>query len=316
MARPEACDAIIQTLGLDAFREVPLQAWNWELVAPFNAGAVSFPVTGGDTITLAEGDVLQHRAAVVADLKRGAGGPVGGGEPGVDGEGNRDGGRVLGRVRCVDRVELAVGAGGHVQHAVAAERDRRAHPPFGVSANAPARRTVSAAVRDYRALYTQNITSATNDWTYYSARRVIMAYDDTCSSLSVRRFARIRTRLPRLPGLRAFFGTPMTRKVAAVLAESGDGPVVCDVSGLVEPDAFRFCWVTDFPMFEWDEDEGRWNAHHHPFTRPTPESAALLDNDPGAARAVAYDLRLSLASVLRDNVSGEQRWGAAVGYAF
>jgi aspartyl-tRNA synthetase len=60
--------------------------------------------------------------------------------------------------------------------------------------------------------------------------------------------------------------------------------------GLIDEDAWRFLWVTDFPMFEWDEQEERWTAVHHPFTRPTPESEALLDTDPGRATAIAYDL--------------------------
>ncbi len=60
--------------------------------------------------------------------------------------------------------------------------------------------------------------------------------------------------------------------------------------GLIDEDAWRFLWVTDFPMFEWDEEEGRWTAVHHPFTRPTPQSEALLDTDPGKATAIAYDL--------------------------
>jgi aspartyl-tRNA synthetase len=60
--------------------------------------------------------------------------------------------------------------------------------------------------------------------------------------------------------------------------------------GLVDESLWRFLWVTDFPMFEWDEDEQRWSAVHHPFTRPTDEGLALLDTDPAAATAVAYDL--------------------------
>jgi aspartyl-tRNA synthetase len=48
--------------------------------------------------------------------------------------------------------------------------------------------------------------------------------------------------------------------------------------------------VTDFPMFKWDADLERWDAEHHPFTRPTAESLPLLDTDPGAATAIAYDL--------------------------
>jgi aspartyl-tRNA synthetase len=60
--------------------------------------------------------------------------------------------------------------------------------------------------------------------------------------------------------------------------------------GLVDETAWKMLWVTDFPLLEWDEEENRWNAVHHPFTRPTPEGAALLDTDPGRAMAEAYDL--------------------------
>jgi aspartyl-tRNA synthetase len=60
--------------------------------------------------------------------------------------------------------------------------------------------------------------------------------------------------------------------------------------GLIDENAQRFLWVTDFPMFEWDAELERWDAVHHPFTRPNEEGLALLDSDPGAAKALAYDL--------------------------
>jgi len=56
---------------------------------------------------------------------------------------------------------------------------------------------------------------------------------------------------------------------------------------------FRFLWVTDFPMFEYDEKEGRWNAAHHPFTSPHEEDFDKLLSDPGAVRALAYDIVLN-----------------------
>jgi len=56
---------------------------------------------------------------------------------------------------------------------------------------------------------------------------------------------------------------------------------------------FRFLWVTDFPMFEWDETEGRWNAAHHPFTSPHEEDMPILESDPGSARSLAYDVVLN-----------------------
>ena len=60
--------------------------------------------------------------------------------------------------------------------------------------------------------------------------------------------------------------------------------------GLIPDDVFEFTWITDFPMFEWSDDDARWAAKHHPFTRPAPGSEATFDADPGAALALAYDL--------------------------
>ena len=60
--------------------------------------------------------------------------------------------------------------------------------------------------------------------------------------------------------------------------------------GLVEESSWRFVWITDFPLFEWDEEDGRWKAVHHPFTRPAPGFEELVATDPGAAPALAYDL--------------------------
>jgi aspartyl-tRNA synthetase len=56
---------------------------------------------------------------------------------------------------------------------------------------------------------------------------------------------------------------------------------------------FRFLWVTDFPMFEYDEKEGRWNAAHHPFTSPHEQDMDKLESDPGAVRSLAYDVVLN-----------------------
>jgi aspartyl-tRNA synthetase len=60
--------------------------------------------------------------------------------------------------------------------------------------------------------------------------------------------------------------------------------------GLIGENAWSWLWVTDFPMFEWKEEEKRWVAVHHPFTRPTPEWEERFDADPANARAYAYDL--------------------------
>jgi aspartyl-tRNA synthetase len=62
---------------------------------------------------------------------------------------------------------------------------------------------------------------------------------------------------------------------------------------LVDESAWRFLWVTDFPLMEFDPQERRYNSLHHPFTAPVDEDLALLDSDPGRVRAKAYDLVLN-----------------------
>lgn len=60
--------------------------------------------------------------------------------------------------------------------------------------------------------------------------------------------------------------------------------------GLRDKNKFVCLWIVDFPLFEWDEESGRFMAVHHPFTSPKPEDIHLLDTDPGAVRANAYDM--------------------------
>ncbi|MDA8571832.1 aspartate--tRNA ligase [Flavobacteriaceae bacterium] len=62
---------------------------------------------------------------------------------------------------------------------------------------------------------------------------------------------------------------------------------------LRNPKEFAPLWITDFPLLEWDEDTQRYHAMHHPFTAPKPEDIKLLDTDPGAVKANAYDLVLN-----------------------
>jgi aspartyl-tRNA synthetase len=60
--------------------------------------------------------------------------------------------------------------------------------------------------------------------------------------------------------------------------------------GLRQRNAFKPLWIVDFPLLEWDEENKRFHAMHHPFTSPKPEDMELLDTDPGAVRANAYDM--------------------------
>ncbi|RIH88564.1 aspartate--tRNA ligase [Calidithermus roseus] len=62
-------------------------------------------------------------------------------------------------------------------------------------------------------------------------------------------------------------------------------------------EGFRFLWVVDFPLLEWDEEGGRWTYMHHPFTSPNLEDLELLERDPGRVRAYAYDLVMNGAEV-------------------
>lgn len=62
---------------------------------------------------------------------------------------------------------------------------------------------------------------------------------------------------------------------------------------LTRPDDYRFLWITEFPMLEWDEEENRYVAVHHPFTAPMDEDINYIDSDPGKVRAKAYDIVLN-----------------------
>jgi aspartyl-tRNA synthetase len=90
------------------------------------------------------------------------------------------------------------------------------------------------------------------------------------------------------PGSTALFAADEPERVSRVL-----GALRVHLGrelGLIDEEAWRFVWITDFPMFEWSDDDGRWAARHHPFTRPAPEFEDTFDQDPGAALAYAYDL--------------------------
>lgn len=74
------------------------------------------------------------------------------------------------------------------------------------------------------------------------------------------------------------------------------GALRCEVAnrlGLLNNNEFKFLWVTEFPLLEWDEEEGRFFAMHHPFTAPMEEDWEYIDSDPGRVRARAYDIVLN-----------------------
>jgi len=68
---------------------------------------------------------------------------------------------------------------------------------------------------------------------------------------------------------------------------------IARILGLLDKDNYVFVWITDFPLLEWDEDDKRWCAVHHPFTAPMDEDVDFVEADPGRCRAKAYDLVLN-----------------------
>jgi aspartyl-tRNA synthetase len=90
------------------------------------------------------------------------------------------------------------------------------------------------------------------------------------------------------PGATVLFAAdswPMTSRVLSALRLH-----IGRELGLIDEAVPRWLWVTDFPMFEWDDEAQRWSAVHHPFTRPTAEWTDRFDDDPRRALAHAYDL--------------------------
>ena len=63
--------------------------------------------------------------------------------------------------------------------------------------------------------------------------------------------------------------------------------------GLLKKDEYRFVWITEFPLLEWSEELGRYQAMHHPFTMPMEEDLQYIESDPGRVRAKAYDIVLN-----------------------
>ena len=93
------------------------------------------------------------------------------------------------------------------------------------------------------------------------------------------------------PGDLLLFAADRDKIVFSVL-----GALRCELADqleLVNKDDYRFLWVTEFPVFEWSDEENRYMAMHHPFTMPMEEDLDLLDTDMGKARAKAYDIVLN-----------------------
>ena len=109
-------------------------------------------------------------------------------------------------------------------------------------------------------------------------------------------------------GIARFLGSVAAQAIEALDASPGDvalfvadgrqtacqslGAVRTALGAELQPDGHRFCWITDFPLFEWNEDEQRWDPSHHPFSMPQEQDLERLDTDPGSVHGKVYDLVL------------------------
>jgi aspartyl-tRNA synthetase len=159
---------------------------------------------------------------------------------------------------------------------------------FGVFANAPCVRFLNVP-QAFSRLELQRLEEVAKEWGAKGLAYLVFDEEGEVRSpiakfLSEPELARFRAE----PGSTVLFGADEPTLVARVLGALREH--LARELELVDEEAYQFTWITDFPMFEWSEDEGRWGAVHHPFTRPAPEWEEGFDQDPGAARALAYDL--------------------------
>jgi aspartyl-tRNA synthetase len=159
---------------------------------------------------------------------------------------------------------------------------------FGVFAGAPCVRFLRVP-RAYSRAELERLEAAAKEWGATGLAYLVYPEDGDVRSpiakfLSATELEALRSE----PGTTLLFGAGEPAAVSRVLGALR--LLVGDELGLVDEAAWRPLWVVDFPMFDWDDDEQAWKANHHPFTSPTPESEPLLDTDPGAAVAQAYDL--------------------------
>jgi aspartyl-tRNA synthetase len=158
---------------------------------------------------------------------------------------------------------------------------------FGVFANAKAVRYVLVPKELSRGEIAK-LEEAVKGWGAKGLAWIVFRADGEVSSPIAKFLSPEVLEALRVPGTTALFGAGEPAEVSRIL-----GFLRLHLGrelGLVDESLWRFTWVTDFPMLKWDPELERWDAEHHPFTRPTAESLPLLDTDPGAARAIAYDL--------------------------
>ena len=158
---------------------------------------------------------------------------------------------------------------------------------FGVFANAEAVRYLSVP-RELSRAEIQKLEDMAKPWGAKGLAYIVFRSDGEVSSPIAKFLSERELESFREPGTTALFVADTPKLAAKVL-----GLLRLHLGrelDLVDRDAWRFLWIMPMPLLEWSEEEGRWTAQHHPFTRPTEDSLPLLDSDPGAASSVAYDL--------------------------
>jgi aspartyl-tRNA synthetase len=159
---------------------------------------------------------------------------------------------------------------------------------FGVFANARCVRFIRVP-QEYSRAELERLEAFAKEWGAKGLAYVVFGEDGEVRSPIAKFLSAEELELFRgEPGSTILFGADEPEQVSRVL-----GAVRLHLGrelGLVDEEAWKFVWITDFPMFEWSEEDGRWAARHHPFTRPAPEFEATFQEDPGSALAFAYDL--------------------------
>jgi aspartyl-tRNA synthetase len=158
---------------------------------------------------------------------------------------------------------------------------------FGVFAGAEAVRYLSVP-RELSRAEIQKLEDMAKPWGAKGLAYIVFRSDGEVSSPIAKFLSDRELESFREPGTTALFVADTPKLAAKVL-----GLLRLHLGrqlDLIDRDAWRFLWITPMPLLEWSEEEARWTAQHHPFTRPTEDSLPLLDSDPGAASAVAYDL--------------------------
>ncbi|MFN2470150.1 MAG: aspartate--tRNA ligase [Gaiellaceae bacterium] len=158
---------------------------------------------------------------------------------------------------------------------------------FGVFANAPVVRYISVP-KELSRTEVQALETAARSWGAKGLAYLVFRADGEISSPIAKFLGDELLEQWREPSHTLLFVADEARAVARIL-----GLLRLQLGrelGLIDESRWELLWVVDMPLLAWDEDAGRWHAEHHPFTRPNVEAMNLIATDPGAARAVAYDL--------------------------